>query len=104
MLLCAALRCVLPADVAAVLLDTKLSGGASGGSGVTFDWSIAAAVSARFPVLVAGGLTAANVHGAVTRIQPLGVDVSSGVEREDGSVEKDVEKVRAFVLEAKRRR
>ena len=86
-----------------MLLDTKLSGGASGGTGVTFDWSIAAAVSARFPVVVAGGLTPYNVHSAVTAIQPLGVDVSSGVEREDGSVDKDVEKVRAFVREAKRR-
>ena len=93
--------CVL-VDVAAVLLDTKLSGGTSGGTGVTFDWSIAAAVSGRFPVLLAGGLTPSNVHSAVAAIHPLGVDVSSGVERDDGSVDKDVEKVRAFVREAKR--
>jgi len=96
-------RCQRAADVCyAVLLDTKLSGGVSGGTGVTFDWSIAAAVSARFPVLVAGGLTPYNVHSAVAAIRPLGVDVSSGVERDDGSVDKDVEKVRAFVREAKR--
>lgn len=85
-----------------MLLDTKLSGGAVGGTGVTFDWSIAAAVSAHFPVLVAGGLTPNNVSSAVSAIRPLGVDVSSGVERDDGSVDKDVEKIRAFVAEAKK--
>ena len=82
---CHRLMCV-SVDVAAVLLDTKLSGGASGGLGVSFDWSIAAAVSARFPVLLAGGLTPDNVHSAVSSVHPLGVDVSSGVEREDGSM------------------
>ena len=87
-------------DVAAVLLDTKLSAHVSGGTGTTFDWRIAAQVSQHYPVMVAGGLTPANVRLAVVAIRPLVVDVASGVEREDGSCEKDVDKMRAFVRAA----
>ncbi len=86
------------------MLDTKLgSAGASGGTGTTFDWRIASVVSNRFPVMVAGGLNADNVQQAVQAIHPLAVDVSSGVERTDGSYEKDVEKVRLFVQRAQGR-
>ena len=34
-----------------------------GGSGVAFDWSIAAELAARFPIWLAGGLTPENVAG-----------------------------------------
>ena len=87
-------------DVSAVLLDTKLSAHVSGGTGTTFDWRIAAAVSTTFPVMVAGGLTPDNVHLAVAAIRPIAVDVASGVERGDGSLEKDVDKMRAFIRAA----
>lgn len=75
------------------LLDT---GGmaTAGGTGRTFDWSIARDVAARHPVMVAGGLTPDNAAELVRLVRPYGVDVSSGVEREGA---KDTELIRAFV-------
>jgi phosphoribosylanthranilate isomerase len=51
-----------------------------GGTGRTADWSVAAAVARRRPVVLAGGLAAENVGEAIARVQPFGIDVSSGVE------------------------
>ena len=71
-----------------------------GGSGERFNWDLA--IEARKwgkPVFLAGGLTPENVPEAIRRVEPFGVDVSSGVEERPGK--KDHEKVRAFVREAK---
>jgi phosphoribosylanthranilate isomerase len=67
-----------------------------GGSGKTSDWTIARELVARSdkPVLLAGGLTAANVAGALACTAAPGVDVSSGVET-DGW--KDPDLMKAFV-------
>ena len=82
---------------AGLLLDTD-SPGARGGTGVAFDWEVAAEAAGRVPFLLAGGLTPENVAEAVTRVEPWGVDVSSGVET-NGT--KDIEKIRAFIRAAK---
>jgi anthranilate synthase/indole-3-glycerol phosphate synthase/phosphoribosylanthranilate isomerase len=86
--------------VAAILLDTKSeSSSVAGGTGESFDWSIAAAVNLKFPVILAGGLNAGNVRGAVELVSPLAVDVASGVEFSPGV--KDFTAIRKFIFNAK---
>ncbi len=79
------------------LLD-KQEAGQLGGTGRTFDWSIASEISARFDVLLAGGLSPDNVEQAIAAVAPWGVDVSSGVET--GGV-KDPAKIAEFVSAAR---
>mmetsp|Transcript_13666 Transcript_13666/g.31974 ORF Transcript_13666/g.31974 Transcript_13666/m.31974 type:complete len:545 (+) Transcript_13666:31-1665(+) len=83
----------------ALLLDTQVAG-VRGGTGLTFDWGLAAAVgSAGLPVLVAGGLSGENVADALKACTPCwGVDASSGLESEG---EKDAAKVQGYVHAAK---
>ena len=94
---------------AGVLLDTSVKG-VQGGTGTSFDWNLAAEVAdidvseggrGRLPLIVAGGLRPDNVAEAVVACRPWAVDVAGGVETEDGAT-KDVEKVKAFVHNAKR--
>lgn len=66
-----------------------------GGTGYVTDWEMAANIARRHPIMLAGSLTSTNVGEAVQQVQPWGVDVSSGVEREKGK--KDHEKVRKFI-------
>ncbi len=77
------------------LLDTWASETTGGGTGQTWDWTRAAQLARRYPILVSGGLTPANVADAVQQLKPWGVDVCSGVEAEPGR--KDHGKLRAFV-------
>jgi phosphoribosylanthranilate isomerase len=65
-----------------------------GGTGRTIDWAVAATVSQRRPIILSGGLTAANVGDAIVRVRPLMIDVSSGVESAPGK--KDPGKLREF--------
>jgi phosphoribosylanthranilate isomerase len=51
-----------------------------GGTGRTVDWTRASAIAALRRVVLAGGLTPDNVADAISRVQPFGIDVSSGVE------------------------
>lgn len=69
--------------------------GAVSGSGTTADWDEARRIAAQSELILAGGLNADNVVGAVMYVRPFGVDVSSGVERERGK--KDPQRIREFV-------
>lgn len=84
---------VYPAEI--ILVDSYVKG-AAGGTGLTFHWQEAAREIARVtkPVLIAGGITAANVREAVETFHPFGIDVSGGLE-EDGV--KSKAKITAFM-------
>eukprot|EP00435_Cladocopium_sp_Y103_P071501 s23_g37.t1 len=70
----------------AILLDTAVKGSNSGGTGAAFDWTVAKHCQEEWgiPVIVAGGLTDANVAELVSSVRPFGVDVASGVEDAPG--------------------
>lgn len=87
------------ADAPQLLVDAY-SPAAYGGTGHRADWSLARQAAAQTPrLLLAGGLSPDNVAEAVDRVQPWGVDVSSGVETQPGR--KDHAKVRAFIAAVK---
>ena len=69
-----------------------------GGTGQSWDWSLAANAPRERRVLIAGGLNPDNVSAAISQAHPWGVDVSSGVET-DG--QKDPAKIAAFIRHAK---
>jgi phosphoribosylanthranilate isomerase len=75
--------------------------GATGATGRTHDWSVSRRLVERSPrpVILAGGLTPANVGGAIREVRPAGVDAHTGVE--DASGRKDRQKVEAFVAAAR---
>jgi len=90
------------ASIDSLLLDSRTAN-AVGGTGIAFDWKAAAtsvgnAVSKK-RIVVAGGLSPANVAEAIATLRPWGVDVVSGVEAEPGH--KDPDKVRAFIAHAR---
>jgi len=65
-----------------------------GGTGTRIDWLKAASVAEWRPIMLAGGLNATNVMEAVRRVQPFGIDVSSGVESSPGV--KDAARLKTF--------
>jgi phosphoribosylanthranilate isomerase len=82
-------------DVDAVMLDTRDSR-LRGGTGRTFDWSIAQSVSRVIPKLfLAGGLSPENVAVAIETVRPYAVDACSSLEERPGI--KNHQRLRAFV-------
>ncbi len=75
----------------ALLLDAHVSG--YGGAGKAFDWSRVPS-NVPCPVVLSGGLHAANVADGVRQLAPWAVDVSSGVEQSKGI--KDAALMRRF--------
>ena len=80
-------------DARGLLLDGHAPG-AAGGSGESFEWSLIPA-DVDYPLILAGGLDAANVAEAIKIVRPYAVDVSSGVESGKGI--KDAALVTAFM-------
>jgi phosphoribosylanthranilate isomerase len=85
--------------VSAYLLDSYKEG-VRGGTGETFDWHLAVVAKTFGRIILAGGLTMDNVAEAVKLVQPYGIDVAGGVEREKGI--KDHLKLKTFIIEARR--
>ncbi len=71
-----------------------------GGSGESFDWHLLQDFASKYPVILAGGLTAENVADAICQVAPYAVDVSSGVESAPGI--KDQQKMAEFVRQVRR--
>jgi len=65
------------------LLDAHRPG-APGGTGESFNWDLAASRRSAVPMILAGGLTPANVAEAISIGHPFAVDVASGVESKPG--------------------
>jgi phosphoribosylanthranilate isomerase len=84
--------------VRAFLLDVK-DDVLFGGTGKSFDWSLAQGIDRKRPVILAGGLRPDNVQAAILTVRPYGVDVCSGVEREPGK--KDPVKLADFMNEVR---
>ncbi len=87
-------------DVAAVAREAQvLFEAARSGAGERADWDRAAALARSTRLMLAGGLDPENVRTAIETVQPWGVDVSSGVERERGV--KDPGRIAAFLRAAR---
>jgi phosphoribosylanthranilate isomerase len=65
----------------AILLDALVEG--YGGGGKVFDWSLIPR-NVPSPLVLSGGLSAANVGDGIAQLRPWAVDVSSGVEVSKG--------------------
>jgi phosphoribosylanthranilate isomerase len=72
-----------PYKVSGYLLDTWSE--ARGGSGATFDWSVARRAAQAYPnIILAGGLNPGNVREALENVAPYAVEFNSGVEIKPG--------------------
>jgi phosphoribosylanthranilate isomerase len=92
-------------DACGLLFDAPPAAGLPGGTGQTFDWD-ALPLDLPRPLVLSGGLTVANVGGAIRRLRPWAVDVSSGVEAvgsDDKPIRgtKDPARIVAFIEEVR---
>lgn len=90
---------ILDYEVEAVLLDS-FSAKALGGTGESFDWSVARKARDLFPQLyLAGGISHENVRAAIESVNPYAVDACSGIEIAPGR--KDSARMRALIRAAR---
>lgn len=87
-------RAVERYTAAAFLLDAYRKG-VPGGTGETFEWGLVRSVAREKCIILAGGLTPANVADAIRTVRPYAVDVASGIESSPGK--KDPDLARRFV-------
>ncbi|HVF28602.1 MAG TPA: phosphoribosylanthranilate isomerase [Pyrinomonadaceae bacterium] len=90
---------ILDYEVEAVLLDS-FSVKAMGGTGESFDWSVARKARDLSPQLyLAGGISHENVRAAIESVNPYAVDACSGIEIAPGR--KDSARMRALIRAAR---
>jgi len=70
--------------------------------GRSCDRVLAGELSKLRPTILAGGLTPENVGGAIALGDPIGVDVAGGVESAIDPRKKDIDKIKAFIKEARK--
>jgi phosphoribosylanthranilate isomerase len=87
------LRALRPYHTDFHLLDSG-SEALPGGTGTTWDWSLARELTGGVPIIASGGLTPDNVADAIAALRPYAVDTASGTEAEPGV--KDPAKLEAF--------
>lgn len=90
-----------------LLLDTKREDFPGvGATGFTHDWSVSRRIveTVGIPVIMAGGLTPENVGAAIEQIQPWGVDSNTSTNVPGSNVDKDLERIAAFVQAIKKDR
>ncbi len=87
----------LHAEARGLLLDAYHPA-AHGGTGQSFDWGLIPR-DLSMPLVLAGGLSPANVAQAIRQVRPWAVDVSSGVESAKGI--KDAALIAAFIREVR---
>ena len=89
----------VPAALPRPLPPRILFEGPRSGAGHASDWEQAAQLSTATQLVLAGGLSPANVRMAIDTVRPFGVDVSSGVESAPG--QKDPGRMVEFVQAAR---
>ena len=55
-----------------------------GGNSKTFDWNVLNYLETEKPWFLSGGINTKNIKEIIADINPLGIDLSSGVEKELG--------------------
>jgi phosphoribosylanthranilate isomerase len=83
-----------------LILDTKVKGFPGvGATGATHDWNISRKIveTVGIPVVLAGGLSAANVGAAMRAVHPWAVDSNTSTNTPGSNVEKDLNRIKAFV-------
>jgi len=83
-----------------LLLDTRVKGFPGvGATGATHDWAISRRIveSVNIPVILAGGLTVENVGASMRAVKPWGVDSNTSTNIPGSNVEKDLNRIAAFV-------
>lgn len=88
-----------------LLLDTSAKGFPGvGATGFTHDWNVSKRIveEVEVPVILAGGLSAANVAEAMEVVRPWGVDSNTSTNIEGSRVLKDLNRIEEFVKAVKR--
>jgi len=87
-----------------LLLDTSAKGFPGvGATGFTHDWNVSKRIveEVKIPVILAGGLSSANVQEAMEVVRPWGVDSNTSTNIEGSRVLKNLKRIEEFVKAVK---